>query len=337
MEDFFTLSRDNFNEKCPNVFKELWLDVDLSDVTLATEDSGQITAHKVILAASSPFFKKLLTKNLNTTHPLLYLMGVKKTELQQLLSYIYLGKCDLTQEQLPAFMATGKQLEIEGLHGDLEETKEYHSQSVVEGVSGDFEERKESFSVKRNEVLEMSANRIFEAKQETNRVQREYDDFQVTDAGEISSENPNLNESILSSEIVAFEDSSKAFKCNKCDYQTYKGSHLRQHKQNVHEGLKYNCTSCEYKSGDKSNLKRHFEKDHLGVLYTCQVCKQVFNHRFRLKHHVDFRHNGVTFDCEKCHYRTASKEEGILGCIVNKKVRFSSPNLVMGFVIHQIW
>ena len=30
-------------------------------------------------------------------------------------------------------------------------------------------------------------------------------------------------------------------------------------------------------------------------------------------------------------------EEGPLGCIVIKKVRFSSPNLVMGFVNHQIW
>ena len=34
---------------------------------------------------------------------------------------------------------------------------------------------------------------------------------------------------------------------------------------------------------------------------------------------------------------TASREEGPLGCIVIKKVRFSSPNLVMGFVNHQIW
>ena len=112
MKEVFTLSWDDFNQKCPRVFTELWLDTDLSDITLATEDEGQLTAHKVILAASSPFLKRLLTNNVNP-HPLIYLMGVKMTQLQQLLSYIYLGKCDLTQEQLPAFMATGKQLEIE--------------------------------------------------------------------------------------------------------------------------------------------------------------------------------------------------------------------------------
>ena len=126
MKEVFTLSWDDFNQKCPRVFTELWLDTDLSDITLATEDEGQLTAHKVILAASSPFLKRLLTNNVNP-HPLIYLMGVKMTQLQQLLSYIYLGKCDLTQEQLPAFMATGKQLEIEGLHRDLEERQEYNS------------------------------------------------------------------------------------------------------------------------------------------------------------------------------------------------------------------
>ena len=120
MTEVFTLSWGDFDKKCPKAFKDLWLDTDLSDVTLATEDGGQLSAHKVILAACSPLFKRLLQKNLNA-HPLLYLMGVQLSQLQQLLSYIYLGKCDLTQEQLPAFMANGKQLEIEGLSGNVDE------------------------------------------------------------------------------------------------------------------------------------------------------------------------------------------------------------------------
>ena len=161
MGEVFTLSWDDFNQKCPRVFKELWLDTDLCDVTLATEDNDQLTAHKVILAASSPFFKRLLEKNQNP-HPLLFLMGVKMVQLKQLLSYIYLGKCDLTQEQLSAFMATGKQLEIEGLSGEMEENKEYHSPSKINRqesyspketpeLSNDFEESKEMFSQSQTE------------------------------------------------------------------------------------------------------------------------------------------------------------------------------------------
>ena len=68
MEEVLTLSSDDFSQKCPRFFTQLWLDTDLSDVTLATEDDGQLTAHKVILAASNPFFKRLLTMNVNP-HP----------------------------------------------------------------------------------------------------------------------------------------------------------------------------------------------------------------------------------------------------------------------------
>ena len=52
-EDVFTLSWDDFNQKCPKVFKELWLDTDLSDVTLATEDEGQLTA--LVLSSKGSF------------------------------------------------------------------------------------------------------------------------------------------------------------------------------------------------------------------------------------------------------------------------------------------
>ena len=199
MEDVFTLSWEDFNQKCPKVFKDLWLDTELSDVTLATEDHGQLTAHKVILAASSPFFKRLLEKNQNP-HPLLFLMGVKTVQLRQLLSYIYLGKCDLTQEQLPAFMATGKQLEIEGLSGNLDESKEYYSNSEIAellggteerkgyhppcetaGLSGNFEESKESVSAIQTEMLESHLEEKFELLQQTNGE----NECRQTDMGEV--------------------------------------------------------------------------------------------------------------------------------------------------------
>ena len=72
MTEVFTLSCDDFNNKCRKVFRELWLDTDMSDVALATEDNGQLSAHKAILATCSPLFKRLLQKNQNG-HPLLYL------------------------------------------------------------------------------------------------------------------------------------------------------------------------------------------------------------------------------------------------------------------------
>ena len=201
MTEVFTLSWDDFNNKCPKAFQELWLDTDLSDVTLATEDGGQLSAHKVILAACSPLFKRLLQKNPNV-HPLLYLMGVQLSQLEQLLSYIYLGKCDLTQDQLPAFMATGKQLEIEGLSRDLEQNGELDAQTSQ--TTNQIETRYEV------EEIPKSCN----------------EDVPVLDSDD-SGNDPTR--------IIALNDPINALNCQQCGYKASRKPNMRQHVQNVHE------------------------------------------------------------------------------------------------------
>ena len=63
-------------------------------MTLACEDGQQVEAHKVILAASSPFFQNLLQKNTHS-HPLIYMRGVESEillgiiALRELHFYIY--------------------------------------------------------------------------------------------------------------------------------------------------------------------------------------------------------------------------------------------------------
>ena len=273
MGEAFILSWDDFSNKCPKVFKELWLDTDLSDVTLATEDGGQLSAHKVILAACSPLFKRLLQKNPNS-HPLLYLMGVQQSQLQHLLSYIYLGQCDLTQDQLAAFMATGKQLEVEGLSRDFEEN----------GVQESPEDAR---------ILEIS-----------NHIETRDEEAPVTLKEEISVSDTDQEKETTSLTAV---NSFNGLKCQQCNYIGSCPSHLKQHMQYVHEGLKFDCANCDYKSGDKSNLKRHIEKNHLGITYTCELCKQIFNLKHQLKCHVEIKHNRLYFNCDKCQYKATSK------------------------------
>ena len=67
------------------------------------------------------------------------------------------------------------------------------------------------------------------------------------------------------STTLAHNESIYDLNCQQCDYKASQQSHIRQHMQNVHEGLKYDCTSCDYKNRDKSNLKRHIANAHLGV------------------------------------------------------------------------
>ena len=50
------LQWNDFKENLGSSFLELRGDKDITDVTLVCEDGKQVEAHKVILAASSPFF-----------------------------------------------------------------------------------------------------------------------------------------------------------------------------------------------------------------------------------------------------------------------------------------
>ena len=61
--DKLCLQRNDFRANISTSFGHLRTDGDLTDVTLACEDGSQVEAHKVVPAASSPFFMNLLKKN----------------------------------------------------------------------------------------------------------------------------------------------------------------------------------------------------------------------------------------------------------------------------------
>jgi hypothetical protein len=103
-------------------FRELREDKDFFDVTLAC-DEEQIQAHKVILAACSPFFRGVLKRNPHA-HPLLYLKGVKYADLVAVLSFMYHGEVNVAQEDLNSFLAVAEELKVKGLtQGDQQTSK----------------------------------------------------------------------------------------------------------------------------------------------------------------------------------------------------------------------
>ena len=63
----FCLRWNDFEANISKAFHDLKEEQDFTDVTLVCSDS-QVEAHKVILAASSPFFKRILKKNPHS-HP----------------------------------------------------------------------------------------------------------------------------------------------------------------------------------------------------------------------------------------------------------------------------
>ena len=112
----FCLRWNDFEANISSAFRDLKDEKDFSDVTLACAD-GQIEAHKVILAASSTFFKRILKKNPHK-HPLIYLKGIKLSEVEGVLNFIYHGEVSVDEAELNSFLQVAEELEVKGLVQD---------------------------------------------------------------------------------------------------------------------------------------------------------------------------------------------------------------------------
>lgn len=126
--DNFCLRWNDFETNISSSFRELRRDSEFFDVTLCCDNgTDRVGAHKVILAACSPFFRRILGHNANTPNPLLYLKGIQKKELQAILNFMYHGEVNVAQESLNAFLSCAEELAVKGLTTD---SKPVHASSA---------------------------------------------------------------------------------------------------------------------------------------------------------------------------------------------------------------
>ena len=109
MSEKLCLKWNDFQENVNAAFSSLREENEFADVTLACEDGQQIEAHKVTLAASSPFFKNLLKRNKHP-HPLIFMRGTKSEDLLAIIDFLYLGEATVFQENLDSFLAIAEEL-----------------------------------------------------------------------------------------------------------------------------------------------------------------------------------------------------------------------------------
>ena len=128
----FCLRWNDFESNISSAFIELRQDKDFFDVTLACDDE-QIQAHKVVLAACSPFFRNILRRN-HHQHPLLYMKGVKYSDMQGVLNFMYHGEVNIAQEELNSFLSVAEDLKVKGLTQNQPSTKESAGRQQISGV-----------------------------------------------------------------------------------------------------------------------------------------------------------------------------------------------------------
>lgn len=115
-EQHYSLCWSDFQSSMVDSFRQLQEHADFVDVTLAV-DGYSVQAHRMILSACSPYFKKLLKCN-PCQHPVVILQSVTATTLDLLLRFMYSGSIELPRELLSEFLQTAELLQISGLTGD---------------------------------------------------------------------------------------------------------------------------------------------------------------------------------------------------------------------------
>lgn len=103
----------SFHSNILSNFESIWKEEGLVDVTLAT-DGKCLKAHKIMLSASSPFFKKIFQMN-PCQHPVIVLQDVHYSELESILKFVYKGEVCILQENLPSLLRAAETLQIRGL------------------------------------------------------------------------------------------------------------------------------------------------------------------------------------------------------------------------------
>ncbi len=109
---------EHYQNLCVNV-GELWRQRTLCDVNLIVEDIDgkpkvSLAAHRVILAATVPYFKAMFTSEMQeSTQTEVSLKGVDEVGLKAIISFVYTGKVEMTESTVQGILSTASFL---GLH-----------------------------------------------------------------------------------------------------------------------------------------------------------------------------------------------------------------------------
>ena len=258
--DKLCLKWDGFQESASLAFVNLRVNVEFADVTLACEDGPGVEAHKVILASSSPVFENLLRRT-NHPHPLVYLRGVKCSDLSALLDFIYQGEANVRQENLEVFLALAQELELTGLANGAEEVK---LESLKNGTYG------------QNLATFESDIKLPLTSKSVNTTPSPHVTGNIEDVSAKASETkPLVNCDNVKADLENLDEQIKSMMCKS---------------KNILQGKNWECNVCG-KEGIKDAIRKHIEAHHIaGVVHFCEICGKSSRSRNALTVHKSTNH-----------------------------------------------
>jgi len=273
----FCVQWNEFEKDISSAFRHIREDKDFFDITIACEDD-QIEAHKVILSACSPFFKKVLRRNKHQ-HPLLYLKGVSYRDMEAVLNFMYHGEVNIAQDDLNSFLQVAEDLSVRGLTQQSypDNIKCPPKPHLPPASSDSYQEKSSDHTL----IIPPDPSSL---------------DTELEPEVEVKSE-PDEAAPSQQGSIGMFEDVSHMMTMDTGEYEGNYGD--QEYDSNLHTGQdgalqdanKVQCDIC-FKVIHKHTLNRHKKYQHgNSTPVQCNICEKIFKNEQTLKGHLRQSHN----------------------------------------------
>merc|ERR1712126_98032 len=245
MSEKFCLKWNEFHSNVSKSFGALRSEEYLHDVTLVSDDQNLVTAHKLVLSASSEYFQSIFKSN-KASNPFLCLEGVSSADLNNILDYIYNGEVQIYQEHLDRFLNVAQRFKLEGLLGGEEkvESEDYEEEKTMP----DFEPSPRIRTVKKVQqaMPEVAAN-------ETTILLN--NQIQPIDSNDLSEIDQKLYENMV-------RNSDGRYSCKICSKANMHRTQMKFHVETHMEGLTFPCNTCGKDFRSRNSLRVHLSTRH---------------------------------------------------------------------------
>ena len=282
------LSWDDFHSTVSKSFSSMRDEDYLADVTLITDDNKQVSAHKLVMSASSAYFKSIFKINKNLPSLFLCLEKVNAKNLSHLLDYMYNGEVQIEEENLEEFLTVARRFKLEGLCEKVIEKANNGKED--KSLNEEVIEDEETKSQQEEDENESKLWKNIPLKQEL--IQSGMEIKELIETG-------NELKELIETGIENIKESKSYKNCSVI--RKIVPNKITQGEKELNEVInqfierhmdkgKYECKLCGKVAKIKTNLKNHIETHMEGLEFSCKMCERKFKTRIMLAVHVSKVH-----------------------------------------------
>lgn len=319
---------NSFSDHALNLMRDMLLSPSYADVTLVCDDGKPIRAHKTILRACSSVFNDILELSAppNSSHQpvVIFLRGIKHSEMEPLIDLIYTGSATFEKERLIEFLLVAKNLQIKDLCCIDEETgienitSETEKETSLAKAESSFNpsERNHDQTEPDREKEETTKTNLKETNETLKEEAPEHPSKPFEDLSVISSIDSSTELTAnLPLDLKLEQDTNYPQGDDKEESGFNQGSEDQldpqdPSKENAKQVLRLklnhskdrSCPHCDFisNSAEINSLLDHILSKHEGVRYVCKYCGYKATQPSNLKRHIKYKHEGLRYECPHC-------------------------------------